>query len=118
MTEMTDKPLFNVRWGYAIAFFIAPPTLVGFDEGGPDLAVVGLVLGLAFVAYIAILDWSIETDHWIGDYTFVAIITALVYLVVAVVGLAVVELFGVVGVLVCVVIAYLCTVYALVGWLR
>lgn len=116
MTE-TTYPLSNIRWTYALAFFVLPPMLVGYDEGGLDLALVGAVVGLSFVAYVSVLDWSGETDHWIGDYIFASIIVGLAFLVVSVLGLFVYELFGFLGLFGAWMGAYLSIAYVVGRWL-
>lgn len=44
----------GIRWSYAVAFFIAPLTLAGFQEGVPQF---GFVMGGGFVTFIVLLQW-------------------------------------------------------------
>lgn len=44
----------SIRWSFAIAFFIAPPTLAGFQEGVPIL---GFAIGFGFILFVLFLQW-------------------------------------------------------------
>jgi len=44
----------EIRWSYAVAFFILPAIVVGYQEGIPIIAT---LFGMGYVAFIVVLMW-------------------------------------------------------------
>lgn len=44
----------DIRWSYAVAFFIAPVTLAGLQDGA---AMLGLTIGTVFTVFVLVLQW-------------------------------------------------------------
>lgn len=50
------EALTSVSWRHGIGLFVLPPALAGAQDG-PETAVAGAVLGLAFVLFLVGLQW-------------------------------------------------------------
>lgn len=44
----------DIRWSYAVAFFVAPVTVAGLQDGTPAL---GFAVGSVFVLFIFVVQW-------------------------------------------------------------
>lgn len=117
-SDSPDLPLLNIRWSYALAFFVLPGVLAGIDEGSVRAVAVFAGAELALVVCLSVMLWAIESEHWLATVCVAGTISAVVVAIGGLVLALVLVLADATSVVGSVLVAWLVVTASIVGYWR